>query len=160
MDIQVTQILFQIVNFSVVLGALTYLLYKPVLKIFEERTRRIEEGQKAAEEALKNREEVEKMKEEMQTALKKERAQVLKKAQDEALEESKKILAQAKAEAQAETAKQVKKWEAEKAAMLKDMNKELIEAVIATTQKVVTAKLSKSDEDMVEKELANILKTI
>ncbi len=160
MDIQPIQILFQIVNFSVVLGALTFLLYKPVLKIFEERTRRIEEGQKAAEEALKSRQEVDQMKDEMQTALKKERAQVLKKAQEEAAEEGKKIIAAAKQEAQAETAKQVKKWEAEKAALLKDMNASLVEAVVATAEKVIADKMSKSDEQLIEKELASILKTI
>ena len=98
MDIKVTQILFQIVNFSVVVDALTYLLYKPVLKIFEERTRRIEEGQKAAEQSLKSREEVDAMKAEMQTALKKERAQMLKAAQEEAQVESKKRITQAKQE--------------------------------------------------------------
>ncbi len=160
MDIKVTQILFQIVNFSVVVGALTYLLYKPVLKIFEERTRRIEEGQKAAEEALKSREELDKMKDEMQTALKKERAQVLKKAQEEAVEEGKKILAQAKQEALAESAKYVKKWETEKAALVSDLNQELVSAVIAATEKVISEKISKSDEKLVEAELTTILKTI
>jgi len=38
MDIQLPQIIFQIVNFGVVVGALTYLLYKPVKKMLDERS--------------------------------------------------------------------------------------------------------------------------
>ena len=49
MEIDISQILFQIVNFSVVLAALTFLLYKPIFKMFLERAKRIEEGQKAAQ---------------------------------------------------------------------------------------------------------------
>ena len=41
MDIQLPQIIYQLVNFGVVFGAVTYLLYKPVQKILDERSKRI-----------------------------------------------------------------------------------------------------------------------
>ncbi len=44
-------LIIQAVNFGVLLGALTYLLYKPVLKILDERRSKIEEGVRAAEAA-------------------------------------------------------------------------------------------------------------
>jgi F-type H+-transporting ATPase subunit b len=44
-------LLIQAVNFGVLLGALTYLLYKPVLRILDERRAKIEEGVRAAEAA-------------------------------------------------------------------------------------------------------------
>ena len=65
MDIQITQILFQAINFSVVLGALTFLLYKPVLKMFDERSQKIAEGQKAAEAAIQDKEKLEEARKKM-----------------------------------------------------------------------------------------------
>ncbi len=161
MDIQVTQILFQIVNFSVVLGALSYLLYKPILKIFEERSKRIEEGQKAAEEALRSKEALDQMKEEAQTALKKERTQVLKKAQDEAAEKRQEILTQAKQEAQEEIAKMKKDWEREKQLLVLNSKEELVHAVVSVAEKLIQKKFDKkADEQLIESELTNILKSV
>lgn len=44
-------LLAQVVNFGVLLGLLTYFLYKPVLRIIDERQRKIAEGVKTAEAA-------------------------------------------------------------------------------------------------------------
>ena len=137
MDIQLTQILFQIVNFSVVVGALTYLLYKPVLGIFDDRAKRIEEGQKAAEVAIKERDDLEKTKKKMESDIKTERAKVLNKAQDEAKERSKAIIAKANKEAKEEKAKLINNWEKEKAQLLKDARAEMADAIIAISAKVL-----------------------
>ena len=80
MQIELTQILFQIINFGVVLGVLWYLLYKPVLKIFAERAKRIEEGQKAAAKALENQEKINEIKLKTEAESKKKASQVLKEA--------------------------------------------------------------------------------
>ncbi|MFZ1721561.1 MAG: ATP synthase F0 subunit B [Microgenomates group bacterium] len=110
MDIQLTQILFQLVNFSVVLGALTYLLYKPVLKIFDERARRIHEGQKAAEEAIETQNNIEEMKKEATTALKRERSRLLKEAQAEADAQKSALLEEANRTASVELEKKKAAW--------------------------------------------------
>lgn len=44
-------LLIQAVNFGVLLAALTYLLYRPVLKILDDRRMKIEEGVRAADAA-------------------------------------------------------------------------------------------------------------
>lgn len=44
-------LLIQAVNFGLLLSVLTYFLYKPVLRIIDERQRKIAEGVKTAEEA-------------------------------------------------------------------------------------------------------------
>ena len=46
-------LLVQAVNFGLLLSALTYFLYKPVLRIIDERQRKIAEGVKTAEAAQK-----------------------------------------------------------------------------------------------------------
>jgi F0F1-type ATP synthase membrane subunit b/b' len=55
MEINFLQILFQAINFGVVFGAITFLLYKPVMKMLDERAKKIAEGQSAAEKSIRER---------------------------------------------------------------------------------------------------------
>jgi len=161
MDIQLTQILFQIVNFSVVVGALTHLLYKPVLKIFDDRAKKIEEGQKAAEAAIKDKEDLEKTKKKMESSVRTERAKVLNKAQDEAKERSKAIIAKAQKEIKEEKEKLIEGWEKEKAQLLKDAKAEMTDAVIAISAKVIGKALDmKAQQKLIDEELNIIVKNI
>lgn len=161
MDIQITQILFQAINFSVVLGALTFLLYKPVLKMFDERSQKIAEGQKAAEAAIKDKEELEEVRTKMESDLKKERAKVLKQAQEEAKQKAADIVATAKKEAKAEKAKLVETWEKEKAALLDEAKQDMADAVIAVSAKVIGKSLDvKAQSKLIDSELATILKSL
>lgn len=161
MDIQLTQILFQAINFSVVLGALTYFLYKPVLKMFDERSKKIAEGQKAAEAAIKEKEELETQRKKMESDLKKERAEVLKEAQEEAKAKAQEIVAQAKKEAKAEKSKLVAAWEKEKAALLKEAKQDMADAVIAVSAKVIGKSLdTKAQQKLIDTELDTILKSL
>ena len=73
--IDVKLIVIQIINFAVLAGLLTYFLYKPLLKILQEREDKIKQGIVDAETAAK--------------------------AKDSALEEKKAMLSQAQSEAQA-----------------------------------------------------------
>lgn len=161
MDIQLTQILFQLVNFTAVLGALTYLLYKPILKIFDERSRRIHEGQKAAEEALATRENLEEMKKEAKTALKRERTQLLKEAQEEADKQKELIISEARKQAKMELEKSKDGWRQEKAQLLKDSKAEMSDAVLLVAEKLVGEHLSSaSDQKLIDRELNAILKSL
>ena len=65
-------LVFQIINFGILLFVLRFIAYKPLLKVLESRRQKIEEG-------LRNHSEVEKMKE----AVKEERMHILKDAQKE-----------------------------------------------------------------------------
>ncbi len=161
MEIYIDQILFQIVNFSVVLAALTYLLYKPVLKIFEERSIRIAEGQKAASEAIEQRDAVDTMKADVRKQLKKEKSEVLEAATKEAEAQKAQIVAEAREQANLVLAEAKAHWEEEKAQQLQEMRAEMVTAVISTTEKVIGSKLEKSDHSkLIDKELTNILKTL
>lgn len=161
MDIQLTQILFQIINFSVVIGALTFLLYKPVLKIFDERAKRIEEGQKAAAEAIKTSEGLEKEKKKMESSLKKDRAKVLNEAQEQAKKKASDVLAKARKEAKEEHAKLLSGWEREKAQLLKEAKADMADAVIAVSAKVIGESLdSKAQQKLIDTELTSIIKSI
>lgn len=54
----------QIINFGLLLFILSKLLYKPVLRLFDERAKKIAQGLKAAEDSLKEKEKIEEMKKE------------------------------------------------------------------------------------------------
>lgn len=161
MEIHLDQILFQIFNFFVVMGALTYLLYKPVLKIFEERAVRIAEGQKAAAEALEQKQAIEALKTEARKELKKEKATVLEAATKEATAQKLQLLAEAQEAAQTFLTEAKQKWAEERAQKLQEMQGELVTAVVATTEKVLERKLTKTDHsELIDKELSQLLKSI
>lgn len=161
MDIQWTQILFQAINFSVVLGALTFLLYKPVLKMFDERSQKIAAGQKAAEAALKDKDALDAKRRKMENDLKKERATVLNKAQEESKVNAAEIIAKAKKEAKAEKSKLIGAWETEKSALFKEAKKDMADAVIAVSAKVIGKSLdAKAQSKLIDTELETILKSL
>lgn len=161
MDIQISQIIFQIINFSVVVGALTFLLYKPVLKIFDERARRIEEGQKAAEKAIETQEQIEEMKAKAQKEIQKERTKVLETAQADAKKRRSDIVAEAKKEAQAEVEKLKAGWQEEKEHLIKSSRSEMTDAVIQATKVVIGSALdSKEQKKLIDSELNSLLKQI
>lgn len=161
MDIQISQIIFQIINFSVVVGALTFLLYKPVLKIFDERAKRIQEGQKAAEKAIASQEKLEEMKAKAEAEIKKERAEVLEKAQTEAKSRKQTLLAEAKKEAQAEVDKLKAQWQDEKAQMIKSAKADMADAVVQTAKVVIGKSLDTKDQKkLIDTELDNLLSQI
>ena len=161
MDIQITQILFQAINFSVVLGALTFLLYKPVLKMFDERSQKIADGQRAAEAALKERSEIEETRKKVENELKKERAAVLKMAQEEAKKKAEEILTVARHEAKAERSKLLDGWDKEKAALLQATRQDMRDAVIAVSAKVISQTIDiKTQQKLIDSEIDSILKSL
>ncbi len=161
MEIQFTQILFQIINFSVVIGAVTFLLYKPVFKIFDERSKRIAEGEKAAAKAQKAYADIEQKQKSEEIKLKKERNKIIQAAQAEATERKDAIIADAKKKAQAEIAEMKATWESEKAMLYKNAQKDMATAVITVAEKVIADALDKkAATKLVDTELKNIIKAL
>jgi F-type H+-transporting ATPase subunit b len=161
MEIQLPQILFQVVNFSVVLGALWYLLYKPVLKIFAERAKRIEEGQKAAQKAIEQQEKIGELKAKTTQELKKESAKVLQQATKEAEEQKSAILEEAKKQAAAEIERMKQNWEEEQTQRIQHINQQLVDVVIAASEKVIGQSLDKkAHAKLIDSELNQVLKSL
>lgn len=161
MDIQFPQILFQIVNFSVVLGGVGFLLYRPIQKILDERMNRVAEGQKAATEALAEKEKLEILKEKLEKNANKEAVELLADAKKKADKQKREILAKAKQEALDEVKKIKSEWESEKKAIQEANKKQMIEAVVSVAYMVSKKKLdSKADEKLISEELDGVLAKI
>jgi F-type H+-transporting ATPase subunit b len=161
MDIQLPQLLFQIVNFSVVLGALTYLLYKPVQKILDNRAQRVAEILQEAEVARAEKEKVQAFKAKTKREAEKEAASIL--------EDAKKLAAKRKHDLDAQTkealAKEMKKaelrWQEEKKQLATNMKKQMVDAVVQVSGMVISKKLDKStNEKLIAKGLEEALQSL
>jgi|GEM_PF-764780 len=137
MEIKLSQIIFQMINFGVVFGAITYLLYKPISKMLEERADKVEKAQIAADESMREREEIEKLKKQQKLEAEKQASKILEEAKDDAVTKKKILMKQAKDEADAEKAKLLKAWEQEKQTMVGDMQKDFEKAVFAVSEKLI-----------------------
>jgi F-type H+-transporting ATPase subunit b len=161
MDINIVQILFQLINFSVVVGAVSYLLYKPVLKILEERTSRIEQAQKAAQETLEEKERINKLEKAVIKAADKKAAEIVDAARQTAKEIEAAAVIKAKSQANKEIEKARLDWESEKSQLIQEIQSEYVASVIATAGKVLAADLdSKKHTALIDSQLTDLLKKI
>ncbi len=161
MDIQLPQIIFQLIHFSVLVGALSYLLYKPVQKIFEERAGRIEAGLKAAEENIAQQGKIKDYQSKVKKEAEKQATEILDEARQKAEQRRKQILAEAKQESEAVREKLVKEWETEKKQLLVSMRQELVDSVIAVSQKVIGKSLDKKEQTaLIDQEIDSIVKAL
>lgn len=161
MEIQLPQIIFQIINFGVVAGALTYFLYKPVKKVLAERAKRVEEGQIAAEKSIAEAQKLEELKKSSKQKAEKEASKLLEEASQSAKAQKTHVVAEAKTEALAEVEKLRTAWEEEKQADIKNMKKEFADAVIAAAERVVGNSVdAKSQAKIIDKELDNLIKSL
>jgi len=158
MEIELSQIIFQLINFSVVVGAVTYLLYKPVLKILEERTNRVEEAQKAATQTLAEKDRIAEAEKKTIKSTEKKAAQILDEARESAKETQKELLAAAKEQSQKVIEKAKQEWEEEKQQHLKTIRAEFAKAVVAASQKVLQAEIdTKKQESIIDQQLKELV---
>ncbi len=161
MQINGIQILFQIVNFGVVTGLLTYLLYKPVQKILDERRERIQAAQKAADETMAERKKAEATKAEILKKAKEEAQQITQEAKKQAQATESEILSQAQNKAR-QTVEQAKEsWEQEKSQLVEEMRGAFAEAVTTTAGKVLAESIDeKKHKKLIDDQLDKIVSKI
>lgn len=158
MEIIPLQIIYQIVNFSIIMGLLTYLLYKPILKVFEERSKRIEEGQKAAQDLIQEKAAIEQLKENTAKKLEIEETQKMQALADHVKANKQQLLAEAQKEVDAYIKNQQEKWQEEKQRRIQALRDDLIDSIIEVSQKVISRKLTAKDkQDLVDVQIDAVL---
>ncbi len=161
MDIKLNLILFQVVNFGVVFGALVYFLYKPVVKLLDARAKKTADAEKAAAETLKEREETEVIKTKTKAQAEKEAAKLLEKTKEQATALKKELGSEAKAEIQAARTKALKNWEEEKSAMIREMQKEFTQGVYSVAEKLLGKAVDKKTHaELIDKSLKELAKAM
>ena len=100
MSIKWYQLLFQLVNFGVLLFILNRFLYRPIVKIIKQRNQRLTDSLKAAESNLKEKEVINQLKLKAAEEAEKEAVKIIEAAKASAKDSGKKIVEEAKDEAQ------------------------------------------------------------
>lgn len=161
MDIQLPQIIYQLVNFGVVFGAVTYLLYKPVQKILDDRAKRITDSLTEVERIEAEKEKMATLKSKVKREADKEAAEILEAAQKTADKNKKELVNKTKEALQEEMKKAQASWQEEKKKLLADSKKQMVDAVIEVSSLVLGKKLDiKTDNKFIADNLEKVLKDI
>lgn len=146
MEILFPQILFQIVNFGIIVAVLYKFLYKPILKILDQRSQKVSQGLQAAEANLKAQEELDdKVKSEIKQA-QSEASKVVKSAKTDAEKQAQEILAKAREQAGAIVAKERASMEASFSQEKKQMEADFAAMVTQTTKELLATYLTDSEQ--------------
>lgn len=139
-------LLAQVVNFLIVLGVLTYFVYKPILDLLDRRTHRI---QKAMQEAKRLEEEAKKLEARRIEKLKvidEECGRVLAAARTKAEAMHAEMLAKARSDSEHLLEKGRQDLKHERDAAMKDIQETLATVILKITQQVLEREFSPADQ--------------
>jgi len=160
MQIHWYQLLFQIINFGILIFVLNKFLYDPIVKIIDQRNKKIQDGIKAAEENLEEKAKLDEFKKKIQLKAEKEATEILNKARKQATDQSKQMIAASKKETQALVQKEFDNLKEK----LKDeeakMKNRIGNLVVDMTAKVLEETLSSAAQHkIIDRELKTLAKT-
>lgn len=135
-------ILLQVINFGLLMAVLSYLLYKPVLKVLAERQEKIAQGVKDAEEAGKALASATDEKKGIIAAANKEAEAMAVRAKEHAVVKGDELVAQAQAKAEQIAKDATLRSEEMKAAALKESEAEIAKLAVLAAEKVLKERTS------------------
>ena len=135
-------ILIQVVNFGLLMVALTYLLYKPVLKMLAERQEKIAQGIKDAEEAGKARLSAEEEKKGIIASANKEAEAMSTRATEHAASKAEEIVSDAQKKAEQVIKDAADRSSEMKAQALKESEAEIAKLAVLAAEKVLKERAS------------------
>jgi len=147
-------LLAQIINFLILLFVLYKFAYGPVLKMLDERTKKIEKGMKDAEASGKKLEEIAAREKGILDEARNQAKEIVKRSEDTAVKQAEEIVIVAKDQTlrMVETAQ--KQIEQEKNKILAEAKAEIANLVMAATEKIIGEKLDgEKDRELIRKSL-------
>lgn len=142
--IDVRLILLQILNFGLLAAGLSYLLYKPVLRLLDERRERVEQGMKDAEAAAAIRATAESEKQSVLTAAQREAEAVALRAKEHAEEKGRSIVTAAEAKAAQLVASATETSEELKRTAQRESEAEIAKAAVLAAEKILVDRTTAS----------------
>jgi F-type H+-transporting ATPase subunit b len=146
LGIEPTLLLAQIVNFAIVVGVLSKLLYKPILSMLEKRKKEIEEGVRLTAKAREDEVKLEEKKERMLAMARKEAQEILEEARKQAKIEEHDIIAAAHKDVEGLMVKAKEDTARMRDEMEKSMRDSAVELAVAMAKKLLTGVLSGADQ--------------
>lgn len=143
-------LLAQIVNFIILLFILYKFAYGPVLKMLEDRTKKIEKGLKDAEDSQKKLAEISEKESAVLVEARKNAQEIIKKAEDMAVTQAQSIVLTAREQTEKMLAVAQKQIEQEKEKILTEVKLEVADLVVMATEKIIHEKLDKNkDQELI-----------
>ncbi len=161
MDIQLAQIIFQIINFGVVLGALTYFIYKPVLKLLNDRRERVAAAAAAAGEVMQDKEDLERLREKTLLKASQKAKKMENDIRSEAQAQAKLMLEQSKKEIAAREAKFSAELSKMKKEEMRSMEAVMKKAALTMAEKVIGESLdNKKHQKLLDEQIDQVIKSL
>lgn len=159
MSIKWYQLLFQVINFGVLVFVLNKFLYKPIVNIIKQRNKKIEDSIKAAEATLKEKAKIEEIKKQAVEEAEKEAVKIVEAAKKEAGKTSKSLIDQAKTEAEQEVDKKFQLMVEKLAEQEAKITGRITDLVIKTTSRVLKDSLTPKEQKLIiDKEIDQLKK--
>lgn len=154
------KLIWQIVNFGILLFVLSKVLYKPILQKLDQRAKLIKDGIKAANENIQKQEEADAQRQKMLQDARKDVEVLIAKAKKDALSAKDEILAEAKKEAAKLMDRKEKETEDKMAASEKALQSKVVDLSVSVARKALEQYLDSSkQEELVSKQLEQLAKT-
>lgn len=151
----------QIINFSVLVFLLKKFLYVPIVRMLDERKKKIEEGLASAKTMEAQVERAEKKQQEVLEKARQEGRRVIEEAKKAAKRVEEELIVKAKKEAAAVVAKGHEDIEAEQKRMKERMQKESIELASKMTERILAGVLSEKEQrEIIEKRMKDVSRLI
>lgn len=131
----------QIINFLILLWVLHKFAYGPVVKMLEERTKKIEKGLKDAQDSQKKLEEIAEKEKAILMEARKQAHEIIKKSEGTAVAQAQEIMLNAKNQTQSMLEAAQKQIEREKMKILAEVKTEVSTLVMMATEKIIDEKL-------------------
>ena len=144
MGINLGYLVSQIVNFVLLLILLSLFLYKPILRVLDERAARIRKGVKDADLADERLARIDADRNRRIQQAEREAKQIIAEAKEEARAERDRIVAQAHTEAEDLLSRERKEIEWERKHAVSKMREQITDVVIAATVKVIGQSLDET----------------
>lgn len=150
-------LLAQIVNFTILLSVLSFFVYRPLLRVIDERRERIRKSMEDAERISHEKEHIAKARQEALRKIDQECGGLLEKVKQDAERIKAEILAAAEVEAKALLTKGRDQLRAERAQALAEMQKTLTAAILHVTETILVREFSPSDQERVLTDIGRAL---
>lgn len=143
-------LLAQFANFAIVFFVLYKFAYGPVLKLLNERTKKIEKGLRDAEASHKKLAEISEKEAAVLVEARKKAQEIIKKSEETAVAQSQEIVAGAKSQTEKMLASAKKEIEQEKEKIIAEAKSEVANLVVLATEKIIHEKLdSAKDKELI-----------
>ena len=153
-------LLAQIVNFAIVVGVLSFFLYKPLLNLIDTRRERIRKAMEDAQRIENQAKEMEELRQQHLQKLDAESGVLFEQARKQAEVIQKELIASAKKEAEHMLEMASKRAEEERRLMLEEVLKTVHKVVLTMTEKILEREFGEEDQKRITESLVRELPSL